>query len=85
MSNKKTIAGTVFLTMTEQGKPRKEIVAEMISQAGLTTAGAATYYNNFRTGIWTAVKTEQVSKPVDDTVSPAALQNLWSTMKVVEE
>lgn len=81
-SNKKTIAGSVFASMTEQQNPRKEIIAEMIVQAGLTTAGAATYYNNFRTGVWTAVKTEQIDTPVVDTITPAQLQTLWSGIRV---
>lgn len=54
--SKKEIAGNLYATMTAAGKPRKEILLAMI-QAGLTTAGAATYYNNFHSGAWSTTAT----------------------------
>ena len=50
--SKKAIAAAVYVQMTTEGKRRKDIVFTMCEKAGLTEAGASTYYNNFRTGVW---------------------------------
>lgn len=48
--SKKQLAIEVFLGMKD--KKRKDIVAEMVRVAGLTTAGAGTYYANLKAGVW---------------------------------
>lgn len=44
---KTSLAAGVFNRMYAEGAPRKEIITEMTAVAGLTNAGAATYYQNF--------------------------------------
>jgi SprT protein len=43
---KKSIARVAFNDM--KGQPRKDVIAAMIAKAGLTPAGAATYYQTFK-------------------------------------
>ena len=45
---KKTdIARAIYDEEKAKGSARKVVIARFIAEAGLTTAGAATYYNNF--------------------------------------
>lgn len=46
--SKKAAAQLIYSEMTASGHPRKEIIERMVTEAGLTKAGAATYYTNFK-------------------------------------
>lgn len=46
----RTIA--MFKTMTAEGKVRKDIIAAMKTDLGLSAAGANTYYQNCKSGAW---------------------------------
>lgn len=50
--SKKQIAGLVYGKLVGAGKPRKEVIGEMVTQADLTLNGASTYYQNFKSGQW---------------------------------
>ncbi len=52
-TSKKAVAAAVFTAMNAAGNTRKEIMFTMCEKAGLSEAGAATYYNNFKKGLWT--------------------------------
>lgn len=45
-ASKAAIARTIFDSMRES--PRKEVLQQFMTQAGLTEKGAQTYYQNFR-------------------------------------
>ena len=47
-------AGTVriYAEMTAQGKARKDIIARMRTELGLSVPGANTYYQNVKSGLW---------------------------------
>lgn len=49
--SKKERAVAIFKSMTAEGKARKDIIAAM-KTIGLTDAGAATYYQNIKSGAW---------------------------------
>lgn len=53
-TSKKQLAGNLFTTMTQAGHSRKDIIAQMVAVAGLTYTGASTYYQNFKSGSWSA-------------------------------
>ncbi len=65
-TSKKAIAASVFAAMQVEGKTRKEILFTMCEKAGLSEAGAATYFNNFKKGLWTLPGVEAVAVPVID-------------------
>lgn len=44
--SKADVARGIFVEM--KGSPRKDVIARFISEAKLTKAGAATYYQNFK-------------------------------------
>lgn len=46
--NKGAIAEQLFIEMNEQQASRKDIIAAFIEQAGMTKAGATTYFHNFK-------------------------------------
>lgn len=50
--SKKTLAGAVFDQLMVKSMTRKAIIAEMKKAAFLTDNGAATYYTNFKSGVW---------------------------------
>lgn len=54
VQSKKQLAATVFTAMTAGGAvvKRKDVIAAMVAKAGLSPAGASTYFHNFRTGVW---------------------------------
>ncbi len=54
VQSKKQLAATVFTSMTANGAAvkRKDVIAAMVAKAGLSPAGASTYFHNFRTGLW---------------------------------
>ncbi len=68
-TSKKAIAAAVFATLTAAGKTRKEVLSDMVSHAGLSQAGAATYFNNFKKGLWTLPGAEAVAAPAVDYAS----------------
>lgn len=51
--SKKQVSVALYRSLTAAGKSRKEIIAEFRVKAGLTPAGASTYYHNIHTGLWT--------------------------------
>jgi hypothetical protein len=53
-ASKKAIAGRVYLAGVAAGHKRKVIIADMMAAAGLSDNGAGTYYQNFKSGQWTA-------------------------------
>ena len=48
--SKKDIAGRIYSEMV--GQKRALVIAAMMAQAGLSKAGAGTYYQNFASGKW---------------------------------
>lgn len=83
ITSKKAIAAAIFVEMSANKKPRKEIIFSMIEKAHLTSAGAATYYNNFKTAQWsTAPTTAKVATAVvtvpEQKVSGSELSALWN-------
>lgn len=50
--SKKSQTVAIFKTMTAEGKPRKDIIAKMKADLGLSDAGANTYYQNCKSGAW---------------------------------
>lgn len=89
--SKKAIAAALYTTMSAAGDRRKDIIAKMIADAGLTKPGAATYYNNFRTGVWKIAAPTAVAgavAPVEVVVmeeTPAAPAETATTEDVVAE
>ncbi len=89
--SKKAIAAALYTTMSAAGDRRKDIIAKMIADAGLTKPGAATYYNNFRTGVWKIAAPTAVAgavAPVEVVVmeeTPAAPAETTTTEDVVAE
>jgi hypothetical protein len=49
---KKSQTVAIFKTLTAEGKPRKDIIAKMKTDLGLSDAGANTYYQNCKSGAW---------------------------------
>ena len=47
-------AGTlrIYSAMTAEGKARKDIIAKMRTELGLSAPGANTYYQNAKSGLW---------------------------------
>lgn len=45
---KADLARAIYAEETGKGTTRKDVIARMIVEAGLTKAGAGTYYQNFR-------------------------------------
>lgn len=54
--NKMKDARAVFVSMSGEGKPRKDIIAAFQSTCSLSAAGAATYYQTLKKEAETAVK-----------------------------
>ncbi len=52
--SKKARTIELFTTMKAAGKTRAEIIAAMMSDLGLSQAGANTYYQNVKSGAWVA-------------------------------
>ena len=54
VQSKKQLAATVYAAMTagDVVVKRKDVIAAMVAKAGLSPAGASTYFHNFRTGLW---------------------------------
>lgn len=50
--SKKSRTVAMFKEMTAEGKPRKDIIAKMKSELGLSAPGANTYYQNCKSGAW---------------------------------
>lgn len=48
--NKKADARAIFVKMA--GQKRKEVITAFVDTVGLSTAGASTYYQNFKSGTW---------------------------------
>lgn len=90
ITSKKAIAAAIFIEMSADKKPRKEIIFSMIERAGLTNAGAATYYNNFKTSQWstapttTSKVTAAVTVP-EQKVSGSELSALWNAGMVAAQ
>lgn len=82
--SKKATAALLYAQLTAAGKPRKEVLFEMVEKAGLTQSGAATYFNNFKQGIWPipVVTPETPETPVVESV--AVPQINLSEMKLTE-
>lgn len=55
-TTKKAVARTVYRNQLRRKTPlrRKDAIAQIAEKAGLSTNGAATYFENFRTGKWAA-------------------------------
>lgn len=51
---KKSQTIAIFTEMTAAGKVRKDIIAKMKTDLGLSDSGANTYYQNCKSGAWTA-------------------------------
>ncbi len=54
VQSKKQLAAAVYTAMTvgDVVVKRKDVIAAMVAKAGLSPAGASTYFHNFRTGLW---------------------------------
>lgn len=52
--SKKDLTIAMYTTMTAAGLPRKDIIAKMKSELGLSVPGANTYYQNCKSGAWKA-------------------------------
>lgn len=50
--SKKEQTVAMFAEMTAKGLPRKDIIARMKSELGLSVPGANTYYQNCKSGAW---------------------------------
>ena len=81
--SKKAIAQRVFSEMINQ--QRKMVIAAISEQAGLSQAGATTYYNNFKNDKWTnsekKVKAAAATPVVIDT--PLVKKNAIEAMAAV--
>lgn len=64
--SKKSIAATVFAAMSVEGKTRKEIMEAMMKSAGLSKAGASTYFHNFSHNVWNMDGTKPAELPKVD-------------------
>lgn len=47
-SNKMMVATVIYERMIKEGKARKEIILSFVTEAGLTKAGASTYYQTIK-------------------------------------
>ncbi len=65
-TSKKAIAAAVFARLNAAGKTRKEVLFTMCEEAGLSEAGAATYFNNFKKGLWSLPGATAVATPAID-------------------
>lgn len=50
--SKKARTLAVFKSMTAEGKARKDIIKVMMEEIGLSAAGANTYFQNCKSGLW---------------------------------
>lgn len=50
--SKKQRCVAIFKELNGAGKPRKDVIAEFTSKVGLSAAGANTYYQNCKSGLW---------------------------------
>lgn len=53
-TSKKRLAANLYSSMTKAGRLRKDVITQMIEVVGLTPSGASTYYQNFKSGVWSA-------------------------------
>lgn len=55
-TTKKAVARTVYRNQLRRKNPlrRKDAIAQIAEKAQLSISGAATYFENFRTGKWVA-------------------------------
>jgi len=52
--NKKADARAIFVKLV--GKKRKEVITAFVDTVGLSAAGASTYYQNFKSGVWSTAE-----------------------------
>lgn len=52
--NKKADARKIFNKLN--GKKRKEVITAFMGTVGLSAAGASTYYQNFKSGVWSTTE-----------------------------